>query len=485
MEKNLSIWFTTPQKKMRPKTYNPFGVREDYHIYLAKNATEGCQISVLSKEGGRDGMSIELVNDPSNAFEVELLREHYVSCDGALFPDPVVPNDYGFELEEWKNVTYLINIITNPNTKAGNYTVKVILKEKGEVYGEYNVYVTVWNFELDHTKFMETAFGISLEGIKNVQKSDDYEALYKKYYDTLLNRYHICAYNIPYDILDPRADEYMSNPKVKSFNIPYWGKEDKVGEYYKKLSSNPEWLKKSYYYVVDEPQKLADYDRIKEAHDKLEKDFPNHQQVSPFYMDPSDGNGVRAVELLEGNCSVWCPKISLFKDDWYTEFMRDRNAKGDRIWWYYCWEPELPYANVFIDMDAFYHRVLTWQQYLHGINGMLYWSTTHWIYGSPWDETSSVFELSPYCFGDGSLFYNGDRVGIDGPVGSIRLEILRYAIEDYQMFELAAAAFGRDYVDEQIRRITPKVYKYDDIHWHLEIVRQEIGDKLSEYYNNK
>ena len=120
---------------------------------------------------------------------------------------------------------------------------------------------------------------------------------------------------------------------------------------------------------------------------------------------------------------------------------------GDRTWWYCCWEPPLPYANLFIDMEGFYHRVLFWQQYLYNVKGFLYWQTTHWNNGSPWDVTSSVPELSYYCFGDGSLFYNGDRVGIDGPVGSIRLELIRSAIEDYHMLEMAESAFGREYVE--------------------------------------
>ncbi len=484
MEKNFNIWFARVEKKIRPLT--PIGTEDCYNFCVAKNATDFCQVVFLAKEAEQKGITIEIENNYKEQFEVEVLREHYVSCDGALFTDPVVPNQLEFDLPKNQNTTYLVNVKTNPNTTAGNYTAKFIVKQNGELYGEFDLNVTVWNFTLDDTKYMETAFGTQKERIMMYQKSDDYEALYKKYYDTLLDRYHICAYDLPYDILDPRADAYMSDPRVKSFKIPYWGGDtDKVVKYYEKLKTNPEWLKKAYFYVVDEPQVMADYDRIKDAYDKLQKVYPNAPMVSPFYMDPRDGNGVRAVELLQKYCSVWSPKINLFKDDWYTEFMRKRNEAGDRIWWYYCWEPPMPYANVFIDMDCFYHRVLTWQQYLHGINGMLYWSTTYWEYGSPWEVTSTVPYLSPYCFGDGSLFYPGDRVGIDGPVGSIRLEILRCAIEDYQMFTLAADAFGKEYVYEQISKISPKVYMYDDVHWHMEVIRREIGNKLSEYYANK
>ncbi len=484
MNKNFDIWFARVEKKIRPQT--PIGDEDYFNFYLAKNATEFCQVVFLARESDQNGISIEIENPYQEQLEVEVLREGYVSCDGQLWPDPVIPNALTFDLEKNKNVTYLVNVKTNVNTKAGNYTAKFVVRQNGELYGKFNLNAFVWNFALDDTKYMETAFGTQKDRIQLVQKSDDYDALYKKYYDTLLDRYHICAYDLPYDILDPRADKYMSDPRVKSFKVPYWGGDTaRVTAYYEKLKTNPEWLKKAYFYVVDEPQVMADYERIKYAYEKLQKVYPNAPMVSPFYMDPRDGDGVRAVELLQKYCSVWSPKVSLFKDDWYTEFMRQRNEAGDRIWWYYCWEPPMPYANVFIDMDCFYHRVLTWQQYLHGINGMLYWSTTYWEYGNPWETTSTVPNLSPYCFGDGSMFYPGDRVGIDGPIGSLRLEILRSAIEDYQMFDLAAEAFGKDYVYEQISKISPKVYMYDDVHWHMYTVRKEIGDKLSEYYSNK
>lgn len=485
MEKNLSVWFVTPQKKMRPKEYNPFGTRESYNIYVARNATEGCQMAILSKSGNRKNMSLEVVNDSDAGFEVELLRERYVSCDGALFPDPVVPDDTNFELEEWKNTTFLINVKTTKDTVPGGYGFKVILRENGEIYGEYPIWVTVWNFEIDDNQLMETAFGLEQKFIDKVHNTENDTEMYKKYYDFLLDRYHICATWLPYDILDDRADAYMSDPRVKSFRIPYEANPEQITAYYNKLKSNPIWLKKAYYYVVDEPQNLAAYDRIKETYELIEKYHPNHETVVPFYMDPADAPDKRAIDLLQPYCKVWCPKISLFKDDYMGEFMLDRQSKGDRTWWYYCWEPPLPYSNVFIDMEGFYHRTIAWQQYLYGINGMLYWATNWWKHDSPWKVTTTIPELSNYCFGDGSLLYNGNEIGIDGPVGSIRLEILRYSIEDHYMFKLAEKAFGRDYIVGEINKITSSVYRYTDVHWMLDEVRREIGDKLSEYYANK
>lgn len=485
MEKNLHVMFNVPEKKVLPKTCQPFGRIECFTVYVAQNATESCQFSVLSKQGERKNMRIEVIDHTNPGFTVELLREHYVSCEGALWPDPIVRDDGRFDLIEWKNVTYRINISTTLDTKPGKYELTIVLYENGEIYDEYRLYVKVWNFAIDPEKYLETSFGIERELLFAQHKTDNEEAVYKNYYDTLLNRYHICGRFLPYDLLDPRADEYMSNPKVTCFHVPY-GKhisDEKILAYYNKLKTNPAWLEKAMFYTVDTPKLMADYARLDDVCNRLEKLFPGHKQVVPYYIDPLDGAGTRAVDLLEKYNVVWCPKTNLFKDDWLKYYMSERGKKGEHIWWYCCWEPPLPYANLFIDMEGFYHRVLLWQQYMYGVKGFLYWNTTHWIEGNPWDVTSSVPYLSNYCFGDGSLFYNGDKVGIDGPVGSIRLELLRSAIEDYHMLELAEKTFGKEYTDNQIKKVTTSIREYNDDHRSLARIRIEIGEKLDEFYN--
>ena len=78
------------------------------------------------------------------------------------------------------------------------------------------------------------------------------------------------------------------------------------------------------------------------------------------------------------------------------------------------------------------------------------------------------------------MFYPGDRIGIDGPVGSLRLEILRYGIEDFYMLQLAEERFGREWVDEKVKFVTPNIREYNDDHDALDRVRIEIGNALSE-----
>ena len=237
--------FSAPEKKVLPKTNQLFYRMESFTVYVAQNATEACQISVLSKQGDRNNLQIKVIDNSGVDIKIELLREYYVSCEGALWPDPVVADDGCFDLQEWKNVTYRINISTTMDTQSGVYELKVVLYEAGKVYGEYTLWVHIWNFAINPENYMDTDFGIN-------------------------------------------------------------------------------------------------YECIQKVHNRLERLFPGYQMVVPHCIDPKDGNGVRAVDLLEKYNVVWCPKINLFKDDWLKYYMQERSKKGERTWWYCCWEPPLP-----------------------------------------------------------------------------------------------------------------------------------------------
>ena len=50
--------------------------------------------------------------------------------------------------------------------------------------------------------------------------------------------------------------------------------------------------------------------------------------------------------------------------------------------------------------------------------------------------------LEPRKCGDGMLLYPGNKVGIDGPVGSLRLEVFRDGLEDFDYLALADQRLG-------------------------------------------
>ena len=109
------------------------------------------------------------------------------------------------------------------------------------------------------------------------------------------------------------------------------------------------------------------------------------------------------------------------------------------------------------------------------------WSTNWWAnIDDPWEDTDTNRND---IHGDGILFYPGNKVGIDGPVASLRMKIIRDGLEDFDLFTLAEKELGREYVKEKILSATPLLceMKVDGDGFHK--IRTEIGNDLEKALN--
>jgi len=102
----------------------------------------------------------------------------------------------------------------------------------------------------------------------------------------------------------------------------------------------------------------------------------------------------------------------------------ERIAQDREVWWYVNHRPPRPYGNFLVDFGAVDHRIVFWQTWALGIKGFHYWSVNHNEKGQ--DPYLDLLDVTP-ANGDGLLLYPG----ADGPVNSIRWEIIRDGIEDY------------------------------------------------------
>ena len=150
---------------------------------------------------------------------------------------------------------------------------------------------------------------------------------------------------------------------------------------------------------------------------------------------------------MANRVNIWCPNTPHFDADATVRpSMTARHVLGDRLWWYVCCGPGEPYNNFFVTMPALSHRVLFWQQKRETIEGLLYWDTAWWNPAdvkNPWTDMATVKEINKSIRGDGSLFYPGKQVGVDGPVSSLRLEMIRDGLEDFEYLTLADAWLGK------------------------------------------
>jgi len=157
---------------------------------------------------------------------------------------------------------------------------------------------------------------------------------------------------------------------------------------------------------------------------------------------------------LVGGPNLWCPVTPNYNPARADE----RRKAGDHFWWYVCCGPKAPYATLFIDHPATELRVWLWQTWQRGIEGILIWSVNYWTsdaaypdrarpqnpYEDPMGWVSGYGAAKgarqPWGNGDGRFIYPPEAAAdasppqpvLDGPVDSIRLEMLRDGIEDYE-----------------------------------------------------
>lgn len=130
---------------------------------------------------------------------------------------------------------------------------------------------------------------------------------------------------------------------------------------------------------------------------------------------------------------IWCPNIGDATGVGWLDFERlaAERKKGRETWWYTMVEPKFPYPTWLVDDDALAVRSYGWLMARWGISGFVY-SMAHGWGPDPLKNLTSFAGTS----GDGTLLYPGELVGLKGPIPSIRLMLLRDAIEDYELLKL-------------------------------------------------
>ncbi len=470
----------------------PAETQASVSLAMAQNESESCVVSLLADES-LEGVTIVCDGLPIG-MTVETEKEHFLDCDGVLWPDPLAPVS-SFDVAAGELTNILVRFTTKVDTEAGVYAVTLTVRDgSGKNLATFDVEIKVWDFALPEGCVIESAVGLNREWLAKMHgvEGEELQALYEAYYEFLL-RHRLSAYDLPYDPLDPRADRFMSDPRVTSFVVNSWAEHDVMKAYEAKIGSNPVWSKKATFYPYDEPYTHEHMGNLINRCTYLKDICPSIRRVSPFFTNVHYDGDRDFIDNLIEQTDVLCPKLACYNDEFlnmrepeltkekpsFHERMTKAQAEGSMVWQYVCWEPAKPYTNVFVNESGLDHRILFWQQHLVGAQGFLYWSTSWWnALDDPWTSMVTVPELSMHVFGDGSLLYNGNKVGIDGPCGSVRLEAVRDGLEDCEMLRMATDILGHDWVMDKVKEVTTDLLHYTESEEVFSRVRREIGDAL-------
>ena len=161
------------------------------------------------------------------------------------------------------------------------------------------------------------------------------------------------------------------------------------------------------------------------ADEPFREDMASWREVSEFVHQSAPR--IKRIDAIESThfcdaIEVWVPKISHL-ERWKDMFNQLR-CDDHEMWFYICCHPfGKYYPNRFIDIPGIRVRAIHWVNYTEHLYGYLHWGYNFWPedpFGPPTEE------LPP---GDSHCVY-------PGPLDSVRWEIERESIEDYEYFHL-------------------------------------------------
>jgi hypothetical protein len=157
----------------------------------------------------------------------------------------------------------------------------------------------------------------------------------------------------------------------------------------------------------------------------------------------------------EEETTIWVPKLGTF--DHQLSAIAAHQARGGSSWYYICLDPRGKYLNRFIDFPSLKVRLLPWVDYRYGLTGYLHWGGNFW--------TDRPFENVQPDWGNGFFLPAGDDAIVypdpehDGVFVSLRLEIMREGIEDYELL-MESARQARERTNALARAAMPGFTEY-------------------------
>ncbi|MBM3477473.1 MAG: DUF4091 domain-containing protein, partial [Armatimonadetes bacterium] len=464
------VWVASPWEHVLRNS--PPGSARTVELFAAANEYEPFRIIVTAGTERLTDVTVDAgpLTGPARIGpeRILLFREHYIDVTApsyastaltGWYPDPLIPCYEGaadakyvgspFDVEPGMNQGVWVDVYVPPNTPAGEYQGSVAVSAAGKLIGAVPVRLTVWNFALPDTIAMRSNFGGLGGGVAKAHGVDAGSGAFRqiedRYIDTLLQ--HRCVpsslgpiwpeWTPERGIDDTKTGERLrrmvEERHVNALALPFPYRDDpaKRKAYLHDLAAylrQKGWLDLAYIYMEDEPNDAEQYETVRQQGALIHEADPGIKRLcteQTITSDPAWGD-------LYGAVDIWCPLWGLYDEP----TARQRQALGEEIWSYtalcQCAKTN-PYWE--IDFPPVSFRSPFWVSWHYRIKGFLYWSSVYWPpEHDPW--TAPYFRDN--YWGEGMLLYPGADAGIAGPVTSIRLKLIREAMEDFEYMTLAA-----------------------------------------------
>jgi len=255
------------------------------------------------------------------------------------------------------------------------------------------------------------------------------------------------GYDAPYVI----PTDLVENGQIVSKDLPADDPraEQTLREFLRQLRNHLKekgWLSRYVQHVHDEPHgaEMPIYRRFVHI---VSEELPG--------VPTLDAISLREDISAQEETTIWVPELSTF--DERLDAIAAHTARGGQSWYYICLGPRGKYLNRFIDFPTLKVRLLPWVNYRYGLTGYLHWGGNFW--------TDRPFENVQPDWGGGFFLPAGDNAIVypdpehDGVFVSVRLEVMREGIEDYELL-MQSARRARERTDALARMVIPAFTDY-------------------------
>jgi hypothetical protein len=470
---------------------------------------------------------------------IRVFVEHVVLCYAksspvggtGFWPDALAPLREPFGMgaefrEAVRNRAVWIDVLVPADTRSGIYRGSVTITRDGAPLEELALQLQVYDFSLPRERHLITHMGISDESIARHtglrRDSPEFRRLLRRYYDFLyLNRMEPWFHSP----LQPRIERSAAGEVVVHFDeseYRYYLDELNTrrvileagpGELLRELPDEPfsaawtatvaSYLGQIYRYYqshgwkdrlvlnspIDEPNTAEHYAETRRWAELVHEAAPG----IPFLVTESPVPDQPEWGTLVGYANNFSVHGNSLNHPDVKEALRREQAKGGEITWYISCDQVYPQPNYFIDAPALDPVMIPWITWRYGMSGILYWSINFWPQTpDPWID--AVTFLSGFLCsegyvlnGEGSLIYPGNRTrrhtgqpDVEGPVSSIRLELLREGIEDYEYLWLLKSLGDGSFADRLVTEMVVDVSAFSRNPAELLAARRKMAARIEE-----
>ncbi|UCC67159.1 MAG: DUF4091 domain-containing protein [Armatimonadota bacterium] len=491
----LTIWWCEPERKVSEIRPPPATKGTALRIRAAGNEYEAAQL-VLRPSDWLHKCSLrvsDLVAESGSRIpssQVEVRRAEYVlvtQCtddvgDLGRWPDPLPPLSAPVDLCPGRNHPFWITVHAPPGTPAGDYHGEIAI-EAEEAEQRVPLAVHVWGFDLPEETHVRTRLGLSQRLIKsyhNLETEEDLRRVLDLYLQSFRSHRVSPAWvgqeidvewkraaggkiepALDFSSFDEEARRALDEVGIDSFALKLSGTEEIAG--FKRRTLQHEtaffqyahaveehldergWLGRALVYYPDGRGQRS-LQVVRRELDLIHRAVPEFTRV--LTMSPSP--------RLHGAADVWCIPVAEFA----AESAEERQRAGKEVWWSLSQGAEASCIADFLDHYGTEMRLWLWATWKYKLDGILMREANCWdsdtayprpAVQNPWDDPMS-WQSQPGLpegarvargNGDGRLLYppNRDPMNdrtkhLEGPVPSIRWELLRDGVEDYEYFWL-------------------------------------------------